>query len=143
MLGVAGGAVAGVAIAWAIGANASSTTPGGGQAAQPLAARQYATTGTGVPGPHGAPGYHIPATNGTVTAVGAHAVTIRTSSGTKTYAVTSTSDIDKNGEAQLSDLKAGDKVTFDTESVSGKTVIDHLHAGDEALDRPSFDHNGH
>jgi Cu/Ag efflux protein CusF len=72
-----------------------------------------------------------------VTAVGANSVTIKTSSGTKTYGVTSTSDIDKNGEAKLSDLKVGDAVRFDTSTVNGKAVIDHLHAGNEALDRPA------
>src|ERR1700757_4423397 len=46
----------------------------------------------------------------TVTALGTNSVTIDG----KVYAVTSSSDIDKNGEATLSDLAAGDKVTFST-----------------------------
>ena len=74
---------------------------------------------------------------GTVTAVGSSSVTIRTASGAATYAVTANSDIDKNGEAKLSDLKVGDAVRFSTTTVSGKTVIDKLHAGNEQLDRPS------
>jgi hypothetical protein len=68
-----------------------------------------------------------------VTAVGSSTVTIKTSTGTTTYQVDSNSDIDKNGEAQLSSLKAGDAVRF---SVKDGNVIDILHAGDEALDRP-------
>jgi len=71
--------------------------------------------------------------SGTVTAVGASSVTIKTSAGTKTYKVDSNSDIDKNGEAQLSSLKVGDAVRF---SVTSANVIDKLHAGDEALNRP-------
>jgi hypothetical protein len=50
--------------------------------------------------------------------------------------VTSSSDIDKNGEAKLSDLKVGDAVIFDT-TTPGGTVIGHLHAGTEALNRPA------
>src|SRR5437763_14510517 len=50
-------------------------------------------------------GMHALAQTGTVTAVGSNSVTIRTSSGTHTYGVTNNSDIDKNGEAKLSDLK--------------------------------------
>jgi hypothetical protein len=65
-------------------------------------------------------------------------VTIKTSAGTKTYAVTASSDIDKNGEATLSDLKAGDAVRFDV--VPNTSTIGHLHAGDEALARPSGRH---
>ncbi|MEO6703047.1 MAG: hypothetical protein ABI140_10670 [Jatrophihabitantaceae bacterium] len=71
--------------------------------------------------------------SGTVTSVGAASVTIKTSTATTTYKVDSNSDIDKNGEAKLADLKAGDAVRF---SVSSGNVIDKLHAGDEALDRP-------
>jgi preprotein translocase subunit YajC len=74
--------------------------------------------------------------SGTVTAVGTSSVTIKTASGTSTYAVTSTSDIDKDGESQLSKLAAGDAVRFST-TTSGTTVtIDKLHAGNEALNGP-------
>jgi hypothetical protein len=76
-------------------------------------------------------------TAGTVTAVGSDSVTIKTSSGTKTYGVTSGSDIDKNGEAKLSDLVSGDAVRFTTTTSNGKTVIAILHAGDEAKDMPA------
>ena len=71
--------------------------------------------------------------SGTVTAVGSSSVTIRTSTGTTTYRVDGNSDIDKNGEAKLSDLKVGDAVRF---GVTSGNVIGILHAGDEALDRP-------
>jgi hypothetical protein len=68
--------------------------------------------------------------------VGASTVDIRTSSGTTTYAVTSSSDIDKNGEATVSDLAVGDAVTFSTVTTRGTTAIDRLHAGNEAQDMP-------
>jgi hypothetical protein len=74
--------------------------------------------------------------SGAVTAVGSSSVTIQTSSGTTPYAVTSTSDIDKNGEASLSDLAVGDAVTFSTVTSNGSTSIDKLHAGNAQLDRP-------
>jgi hypothetical protein len=63
--------------------------------------------------------------SGTVTASG------------KTYAVTSNSDIDKNGEASLSSLAVGDAVTFDTDPSAATPTIDKLHAGSESLDRPT------
>jgi len=74
--------------------------------------------------------------SGTVTAVGSADVTIQTSTGTTTYAVTSSSDIDKNGEATLSDLAVGDAVTFSTVTTNGTTAIDKLHAGNAQLDIP-------
>jgi hypothetical protein len=82
------------------------------------------------PGAHGLP------LTGTVTAVGTSSVTIKTSSGTTEYAVDSKSDIDKNGEAKLSDLKVGDAVRFGTVTTNGKITIDKLHSGDEAKNRP-------
>ncbi len=75
-----------------------------------------------------------------MTAVGSASVTIKTSSSTTEYAVTSDSDIDKNGEAQLSDLKVGDSVTFNTTTVNGKATIDKLHSGDETLNMPHGRH---
>lgn len=73
---------------------------------------------------------------GTVTAVGTKSVTIKSGSSTKTYAVDANSDIDKNGEAKLSDLTAGDAVHFAVRP--GTSTIAVLHAGDEALNRPGF-----
>jgi competence protein ComGC len=63
-------------------------------------------------------------------------VTIKTSSGTTEYKVDSNSDIDKNGEAALKDLVVGDAVTFSVDSTS-TTTIDKLHAGNEALNKPT------
>ena len=74
--------------------------------------------------------------SGTVKSVGSKSLTITTSSGTKTYAVDAQSDIDKNGEAQLSDLKVGDAVRFAVRP--GTSAIAVLHAGDEAKDAPAF-----
>ena len=71
--------------------------------------------------------------SGTVTAVATDSVTI---DGT-VYAVTSSSDIDKNGEATLSSLAVGDKVTFSTVASHSTPTIDKLHAGSESLDRPT------
>ena len=64
-------------------------------------------------------------------------MTIKTSSGTTTYAVTSSSDIDKNGEATLSNLSVGDAVTFSTTGSGSSVTIDKLHAGNDALDWPT------
>jgi hypothetical protein len=76
--------------------------------------------------------------SGTVTAldVTGKTVTIKTSNGTTTYKVDAQSDVDKNGEAQLSDLKAGDAVRFAVRP--GTSTIAVLHAGDEAKDRPAM-----
>ena len=75
---------------------------------------------------------------GTVTSVGTNSVTIKSAAGTKTYAVDANSDIDKSGEATLSDLKAGDAVHFAVRP--GTSTIGVLHAGDEALNRPAGRH---
>jgi preprotein translocase subunit YajC len=102
-----------------------------GAATTPSPTAPPAAGSAGAPFGHG-PGRGL-ALSGTVTAVGSSSVTIKTASGTTTYKVDATSDIDKNGEAKLSALKVGDAVRF---SVTGANVIDKLHAGDEALDRP-------
>jgi len=74
--------------------------------------------------------------SGTVTAVGSSNVTIKTATGsTITYTVNNASDVDKNGEAQLSSLAAGDAFRYSVNS--GTTTIDKLHAGNEAQDMPS------
>ena len=82
------------------------------------------------------PRYHAPATSGTVTAVGSASVTIKTSTGTTTYSVTSFSDIDKTARRNWA-TSSGDTVQFSTETLNGATVIDKLHAGDETKDRPA------
>jgi hypothetical protein len=116
--GVASGVVLGTTVTAGASTPSTTTTPSSssGSSAPP-----WNTNGPGLP------------KSGTVTAVGADSVTI---DGT-TYAVTSSSDIDKNGEATLSDLKVGDKVTFSTVASASTPTIDKLHAGSEALDRPS------
>ena len=70
--------------------------------------------------------------HGTVTAVSASSVTIKTSSGTTTYAVTATSDIEKNGKTGSSALSTGDVVAFSTVATDGSTAIDKLVAGSPA-----------
>lgn len=84
---------------------------------------------------HGGPGRGL-GRSGTVTALTGSSVTIKTASGTTTYAVTPSSDIDKNGEAALSDLVVGDAVRFSAITSGTTQTIDKLHAGDEAKDRP-------
>jgi len=115
--GVAAGAIAGTT--FLSSAATSSSAPN--SAAPPSSQCQ---------GGHRGPHLNL---SGTVTAVGSSSVTIKTGSGTTTYQVDANSDIDKNGEAQLSSLKVGDAVRF---SVRGGNVIGILHAGNEALDRP-------
>lgn len=126
-VGLASGAVLGTTIT----AGASTTT----SAATTSTSGSSTSTGSSPTAPpYGHPGCaHALGKSGTVTAVGAHSVTI---SGT-TYAVTSSSDIDKNGEATLSSLAVGDRVTFSTVSGASTPTIDKLHAGNESLDMPS------
>ncbi len=107
-------------------ATTSSTSTTSGSTSTPPSGSWGSGAPAGVPSSTGLP------KSGTVTAVGSDTVTI---DGTA-YAVTSSSDIDKNGEATLSDLAVGDKVTFSTTSATTPT-IDKLHAGNESLDRPS------
>jgi hypothetical protein len=127
---VLAGAVAGGVLAATVGAFAGTpATPGatGGYGAPPAS---YATSG-----PDGRRGGPRPAMQaGTVTAVGSASVTIKSASGPKTYAVDANSDIDKNGEAKLSDLKSGDAVHFAVRP--GTSTIAVLHAGDEAKNMP-------
>ena len=143
-IGYAGaGLLAGALLATAIGAQAATPSP-------TTTSGSTGTTATADPHPgdNGADGVpeaqeqHGPGghgggldLSGTVTAVGTSSVTIKTSSGTTAYAVTASSDIDKNGEATLSQLKAGDAVRFSVTSSTSKQ-IDKLHAGDEAKDMP-------
>jgi hypothetical protein len=137
----AAGLVAGVAIATTLSAQAASPSP------TPSPSSSSATEDPH-PGDNGADG--IPeaqeqhgaghggfalSLSGTVTAVGSSSVTIKTAQGTTEYAVTSASDIDKNGEAKLSDLKVGDAVKFSVAQSNAKQ-IDKLHAGDEAKNMP-------
>ncbi len=144
---VGAGLLAGAALATTITAHAASPTP------TPTTTGSTSTTGTTTTDPHpgdngadGVPesqevhsGGHRGALDlsGTVTAVSPSSVTIKTASGTTEYWVTSTSDIDidKNGEAALSNLAAGDVVTFSVDTANANQ-IDKLHAGDESKDAP-------
>jgi hypothetical protein len=114
-IGVTSGTILGTTVG-ASASTTSSTTSNSGSSATPPA-----------------PTYRGLPESGTVTAVGSNTVTIDG----KTYAVTSNSDIDKNGEATLSSLAVGDKVTFNTVASASTPTIDKLHAGNESLDRPS------
>ena len=114
--------------------NTATGSTAGNMPAPPGSGAGTGSTGSTSGPPAGAPkGAPTLPKSGTVTAVGSNSVTI---DGT-TYAVTSSSDIDKNGEATLSDLVVGDTVTFSTVSSASTPTIDKLHAGNEALDRPT------
>ncbi|HEV2361976.1 MAG TPA: hypothetical protein VGS21_09765 [Acidimicrobiales bacterium] len=130
------GAVAGGLLATESVATAASTGSTAATAAASNTSSSATTPGLPAmpPGPRG-PRPPKPVA-GTVTAVGSSSVTIKSGSTTKTYSVTSKSDIDKNGEAKLSDLKAGDKVMFSPITVKGVATIAVLHAGNLALDGP-------
>ena len=133
-LGAAAGAIASVTTSAGAATSSTSSAPPQGSAGTGPAGTAAAGTGSSSTPPPPA-GHGLPLT-GTVTAVGTADVTIKTATATTTYAVTSTSDIDKNGEATLSDLAVGDTVTFSTVTTNGTTAIDRLHAGNEQLDRP-------
>ena len=132
--GLAGGGILGAGLSAnaatpstsAAGTSSASTgTSSGTSTATSSSTAPTPGTATGTP-----PGLPL---SGTVTAVGASTVTI----GTTSYPVTSTSDIDKNGEATLSSLAVGDSVTFSRVTSGGVTSIDKVHAGSETLDRPT------
>lgn len=136
------GLVAGVVLAGTLGAQAATPSP------SPSAGGSTSSSATDPhPGDNGADGIpesqehhggrgHALDLSGTVTAVGSGTVTIKTTAGTTEYTVTSSSDIDKNGEATLAALAVGDAVTFSVEDTNAKQ-IDKLHAGDEAKDIPA------
>lgn len=136
-----GGLVAGVVLAGTVGAQAASSTPTPKPAASSASGSTAADPHPGDNGADGVPesqehhggGRHGLDLSGTITAVGSSSVTIKTSTASTTYSVTSNSDIDKHGEAALANLAIGDKVTF---SVDGGKVIDKLHTGDETKNMP-------
>ena len=127
-LGAGAGAIAATAATASAATTSTSTT-----APQSSSGTGPSGTGSSTAPPPGGLGLPL---SGTVTAVGSSDVTIKTSTGTTTYGVTSTSDIDKNGEATLSDLAVGDAVRFSTVTTSDTTTIDKLHAGNEQQDMP-------
>ena len=134
-----GGGLAGAVTAVSIPASAataaatltSASSPSATASSAPGSQHNGAIAAT--PGRPGALGLNL---TGTVTSVSTSSVTIKTSSGAiKIYKVSSSSDIDKNGEAQLSSLAVRDAVRYSL--VSGTNTIDKLHAGSEAKDAPS------
>jgi hypothetical protein len=131
-----GGGLVGAVTAASVSAPAAATAATLASASSPSASSSSAPGGQhngAMPGHPGAFGLDL---TGTVTSVGSSSVTIKTSSGAlKTYKVDASSDIDKNGEAQLSSLAVGDAVRYSL--VSGTAAIDKLHAGSEAKDSPS------
>ena len=126
------GAVAGGIASTAVSASAATTTStastgntgSGGVSSSTSPAPGSGSQGSGAP-----PGGVALPLHGTVTAVGASSVTIKTSSGTTTYAVTGSSDIEKNGKVTVSALAVGDDVAFSTATTDGTTAIDKLVAG--------------
>ena len=132
---VAGGVLTGAVLAGTLSANAASTpTPAASSTATQAA--PGVQENDGIPEAQEHHGGHALGLTGTVTAVGNGTVTIKTATGsTITYTVNSASDIDKNGEAQLSSLAPGDAVRYSVNS--GTTTIDKLHAGTETKDLPS------
>ena len=138
-----GGALVGAIAAASVSASAA-TTGAGASAATAAVSSPSATASSGPGGQwHGGmasagqhpSGFGLNLT-GTVTSVGTSTVTIKTSSGAiKTYTVNASSDIDKNGEAQLSSLAVGDAVRYSVRT--GTSTIDKLHAGNEAQDAPT------
>ena len=132
---VSGGALVGAVLAASLSANAATPTtpsPGATTAAPGVQEKNGIPEGQ----EHHGRGGHDLGLTGTVTAVGSGSLTVQPSTGAAvTYQVDSGSDIDKNGEAQLSALVAGDAVRYSVRS--GTTTIDKLHAGDETKNRPS------
>jgi hypothetical protein len=129
LLGV--GAIAGGVASTAVSASAATTTT----TAASGTAGSSGSSSSSVPGsgrqrPGAPPGDTALPLHGTITALGSASVTIKTSSGTTTYAVTSSSDIEKSGKAAgLSGLAVGDNVAFSTATTDGTTSIDTLVAG--------------
>lgn len=138
--GVAGG-VASMALSSGVATAATTTTApasSGTSGSSSSGSSSSSSTGTSVTpqpggrGPGAPPGGVALPLHGTVTAVGASSVTIKTTSGTETYVVTDSSSIDKNGKATLSALAVGDDVAFSTVTTDGTTAIDKLIAGNMA-----------
>jgi hypothetical protein len=108
-----------------------STTTDGGTVIADLRDGTAGPGGFGGPGGpgRGGPGFAgVRPLTGTVTAVGTDTVGIKTSTATTTYSVTSTTRIEKNGKAKLTDVKVGDTVFFST-TTTGGTVIVNLFDG--------------
>ncbi len=110
-------------------ATTTTTTASGSTGTGGSSTTSNPPAGSGRQRPTAPPGGAALPLHGTVTAVSASSVTIKTSSGTTTYAVTATSDIDKDGKTGAGALRAGDVVAFSTVTTDGTTAIDKLVAG--------------
>lgn len=116
---VGAGVVTGGILAGTLSAGAS--TSGSAKAAPAASWSTSPSTAEPMPdGPHGGMGRL--AQTGTVTAVGASSVTVRTATATTTFQVTSASTVVKNGAAGLAGVKVGDTVRFGTTTTGGTTI---------------------
>lgn len=83
--------------------------------------------GFGSPGGGFADEQHV---TGTLAGVGASSITVRTASGTQTYTVTSSTDVQRNGSrVPLSALKVGDPVVVHVYPSGSTTVVERVLAG--------------
>ena len=118
---VAGGAVAGGILSSTLGASAATSPTPNPSAPAPASP---------APGDKHGPfaGIRANLITGTVTAVAADSVTIKTSAATTTYSVTSTSHISINelGAGALSGVKVGDTVHFTTTTATSNVIADLL-----------------
>jgi len=133
--GVAGGVASMALSSGAATAATTTTAPASSGTSGSSSSTSTSTSEVPQPGSLGSgapPGRVALPLHGTVTAIGASGVTIRTDSGTETYAVTSSSVIDKNGKTTLSAVAVGDTVAFSTITTDGTTAIDRLIAGNMA-----------
>jgi len=129
LLGV--GAIAGGVASTATSASAATTTTATatGNSGTGESAMSSTVPGSGRQRPGEPRGAAALPLHGTVTAVGTSSVSIKTSTASTTYAVTSSSEIEKMGKSTLSALTVGDTVAFSTVITDGTTSIDKLFAG--------------
>ena len=118
---VAGGAVAGGILSSTLGASAATSPTPNPSAPAPASPAPGAKHGPFA-------GIRANLLTGTVTAVAADSVTIKTSTATTTYSVSSTSHISINelGAGALSGVKVGDSVHFTTTTATSNVIADLL-----------------
>jgi hypothetical protein len=131
LLGV--GAIVGGIASTAASASATTTTTtaaaSAGSGSNGSSPGPSTVPGSGRQRPGAPPGGMLPL-HGTITALGASSVTIKTSSGTTTYAVTSSSDIEKGGKTTtLRALAVGNNVAFSATTTDGTSTIGTLMTG--------------
>jgi hypothetical protein len=128
---VAAGAIVGGGIALAVdhssGSSASSASGAGTGTGTAQGGTGFApASGSGGAGGITPTAYRL---SGTVTAISGSSVTIQTSSGTKTYTVTSSTHLQRNGSTvSLSSFQVGDSVVGST-TTSGGSLLNDLLAG--------------